>query len=83
MKAYYCQESGESKNHVYALHDLGCKSDIMEYCVAFTFLKKTLQIKILKLCSNNPEKLEAAQNFVGSRNAIACPMPAGTYVVFH
>ncbi|KAL7510555.1 hypothetical protein ACHAXN_007432 [Cyclotella atomus] len=48
----------------------------MEYCVEFTFLKKKLQIKSLKLCSNNPEKLEAAQNFVRSRNVIACPMRA-------
>lgn len=77
MKAYSRRENGESKNHVTALHDLGCKSDIRQFGMAFVFLKKKLQISSLRLCSNNPQKIEAAQNVFGSSKVIACPMPAG------
>mmetsp|Transcript_13613 Transcript_13613/g.28647 ORF Transcript_13613/g.28647 Transcript_13613/m.28647 type:complete len:550 (+) Transcript_13613:2-1651(+) len=66
IKAYEILDTESSKNHIDALSDVGCQSDIREYNAAARFLKYTLEIKSLRLFSNNLQKFEAVKKLFGS-----------------
>lgn len=75
IKAYEIVDNESSKNHVDALLEVGCQSDIRGYDAAVNFLKETLQVKSLRLFSNNPKKHEAVKRVFGS-NCLSQPMPS-------
>ena len=81
ISSYSLLDNDDSKTHIDTLHELGCPSDVRQYKAAFLFLKNKLQIKSLKLFSNNPLKIEAARETFGSANVTQCPMPASEFTL--
>lgn len=62
------------ETHIDALRAVGCESDIRNYDAAVRFLKCKLNIKSLKLYTNNPRKIKAVEKYYDS-NLMCQSMP--------
>ena len=73
--AYQYQEQHPSETHIDALLAVGRESDIRRYDSAMKFIKYKLQVKSIKLFTNNPKKIKAGEKYFGS-NCSFQSMPA-------
>lgn len=76
IKAYKYLDQHPHATHVDALHAIGCQSDLRSYDAAVRFIKYKLQVKSIKLFTNNPKKIEAVEKYFGSSNYSCQSMPA-------
>ncbi|KAL7543213.1 hypothetical protein ACHAXR_012512 [Thalassiosira sp. AJA248-18] len=75
IRAYEHLDQNPTETHIDALHAIGCESDLRRYDAAVRFIKYKLQVKSIKLFTNNPKKIEAVEKYFGSSYS-SQPMPA-------
>jgi len=75
IRAYDYLDRNSSETHIDALHAIGCESDIRKYDAAVRFIKHKLQVRSIKLFTNNPEKIGVVEEYFGS-NFTCKSMPA-------
>ena len=67
IKAYKYVDDYPTVTHVAALGAIGCESDIRRYDLAVRFIKLRLQVKSIRLFTNNPNKMETVRKYFGSQ----------------
>jgi GTP cyclohydrolase II len=67
IKAYKYVDDNPTATHVDALRAIGCEPDIRRYDSAVRFIKHRLQVKSIRLFTNNPHKMEAVRKYFGSQ----------------